>query len=242
MRKVARTDVFDWLPELPDDVAQAAVVDYPWEFNANNGTGRFSGDGDGPGAYVKELEYDTTDNDLIRDVLRDVERAVESGGWIFLMCDDDTQRTFEDAVDDTDGLERHRTLIWDREHFAMGYYFRVQHYPIVTATVGKTKRYVQDRGTVIRARKTSGGVGDADYTHQSYPTSKPPSLYDQLLESPVLEADEVLLEPFCGSAPGAKVAGDRGLGYVGADANPDAVSIAEERLAGDTDQASVEDF
>lgn len=242
MRKVERADVFEWLPELPDDVAHAAVVDYPWEFDANNGTGRFSQDDDGPAAYVKSLEYDTTDHDRITDVVAATRDAVASGGWIFLMCDDDTQREFEDAVDDVDGLERHRTLIWDREHFAMGYYFRVQHYPIVTATVGSTERYVQDRGTVLRARKTSGGVGDADYSHQSYPTSKPPELYDQILADPVLQAGEVLLEPFCGSAPGAKVAGDRGLGYVGADVNPDAVSIAEDRLQSDKKQGSIDDF
>lgn len=235
-------DVFEWLPTLDDDTAHAAVVDYPWEFDAQNGTGRFNSDGE---RTVDELAYDTTDHDRITDVFEAVESAVVDGGWVFIMCDDDTQREFEDAVDDVDGLHRRRTLIWDREHFAMGYYFRVQHYPIVTATVGDTERYVQDRGTVIRARKTSGGCGDVDYRFQEYPTSKPPSLYEQLLAEPVLTDGETLLEPFCGSSPGAAVAAKRGIGYIGVDANPEAVSIADERLsqtAADGGQACVDDF
>lgn len=232
-------DVFEWLPKLGDDVAHAAIIDYPWDFEPDNGTGRFSTDGE---QTVSGLGYNTESNDLITDVFEAIESAVVDGGWVFIMSDEDTRREFEDAVDYTDGLTRRRTLIWDREFFSMGTYFRVQHYPIISATVGDTERYVKDRGTVIRARKTMGGAVGNDYRFQEYLTSKPPKLYGQLLEDPVLCEGETLLEPFCGSAPGAAVASRRCIGYIGADINPKAVSIAEEHLAEDAGQMAVDDF
>lgn len=234
-KEVVRGDVFDWLPELDGGVRDAAVIDYPWEFDPQNGTNRFGDSTDADTIY--ELDYDLQDNDRLVDVLREVARVVVDGGWVFVFSDDKTLPEFRAAVEDADALERHRDLAWDREHFAMGYYFRVQHYPIVTATVGKTGRYVQDRGTIIRALKPSGNSKTA-YPFQDYHTSKPPGLYEEMLAPPVLEDGEVLLEPFCGSAPGAAVAADRGLGYLGCDIRAEAVDMAKTQLSQESENPS----
>ncbi len=104
--------------------------------------------------------------------------------------------------------------------FTMGCYHRVQHSPILTATVGSTDRYIRGRGTVYRAFKQNRGeVGD----DSQYPTGKPVDLYRQLLEPPVLSGGERLIEPFCGHGPGAAIAAERGLSYWGADVSKDAV-------------------
>lgn len=70
----------------------------------------------------------------------------------------------------------------------------------------------------------------AVYNDDAYPTGKPVELYRQLLQSPVLEEGETLIEPFCGSGPGAEVAHQRGCGYWGADTNPEAVARSRRRF------------
>lgn len=219
---VARGDAFALLDDLPDDHGHAAVVDYPWEFNGDNGTGRFQSTNDSRDFEV----YQTEDNGRLAEVLEELSRTVVEGGWVFVFADDDTEPEFRRHLEESP-LTYRRTVVWDREKFGMGYYHRVQHYPILTATNGDTDRYIQGRGTVYRAARNDF---TAVYNDNAYPTSKPVKLYREMLASPVLEPGERLLEPFCGTAPGAAVAAERGLGYWGADTNPDVVETARQHL------------
>ncbi len=214
-----RGDAFRVLEELDEDAGHAAVVDYPWKFEAQNGTGRFGNDGErGFDAYRTE------DHDRLSIVLDELARSLVDGAWVFVFADDETYPEFRELVEES-SLTYRRTLAWDREKFGMGCYHRVQHYPIISATNGDTERYVRDRGTVFRALKHDGTPSAADY-----PTSKPVDLYRQLLEEPVLEPGERLLEPFCGSGPGAAITAERGLQYWGVDANPEAVARTRRQL------------
>ncbi|MFC7193717.1 hypothetical protein ACFQL4_02200 [Halosimplex aquaticum] len=97
-------------------------------------------------------------------------RVLVDGAWVFVFADDDTVPEFRECVEESPFTYR-RTCVWDREKFGMGYYHRVQHYPILTATNGETDRYIQGRGTVYRALKHDGEASDSDY-----PTGKPVAL------------------------------------------------------------------
>ena len=215
-------NVFELLPFLEADLGHAAVVDFPWEFNGENGTGRFQSTGSDRGFEV----YQTEENDRLVDVLYELARVLVDGAWLFVFADDDTQPEFREYLEDSP-LTYRRSCVWDREKFGMGYYHRVQHYPILTATNGETDRYVQDRGTVFRAARNDF---TAVHNDDAYPTSKPVGLYRQMLAEPVLKDGERLLEPFCGTGPGAAVAAERGLDYWGADTNPEAVKQARQEL------------
>ncbi|MFC7140039.1 DNA methyltransferase [Halosimplex aquaticum] len=220
MSGVEHGDVFDLLPSLEADFGHAAVVDFPWQFNADNGSGRFESTGSD-----REFEvYQTEENDRLADVLDALSRVLVDGAWVFVFADDDTVPEFRECVEESPFTYR-RTCVWDREKFGMGYYHRVQHYPILTATNGETDRYIQGRGTVYRALKHDGEASDSDY-----PTGKPVKLYRQMLAEPVLDDGERLLEPFCGHGPGAAVAAERGIDYWGADTNPEAVEQARQHL------------
>lgn len=227
---VEQGDAFDLLAGLPDDYAHAAVVDYPWQFEAQNGTGRFQNNGS-RGFDV----YQTEDHERLSDVFRLLSDVLEDGGWVFVFADDDTSPQFRELLE-ASPLTYRRTCVWDREKFGMGTYHRVQHYPILTATNGDTDRYIKGRGTVYKALKHDGPV--AANQRNDYPTGKPPELYRQILAPPVLEGGDRLLEPFCGSGPGAAVAASRGLDYWGCDVSDDAV----ERTRGHYQQSRLMDL
>lgn len=235
-RAVLHADAFDGLEGLDSDAGHAAVVDYPWQFSAQNGTGRFGNDGSrGFDAYQTES------HDRLAAVLESLADVLVDGAWVFVFADDETVPEFRQHLEESP-LTYRRTAVWDREKFGMGYYHRVQHYPILTATNGETDRYIQDRGTVYRAARNDF---TAVHNDDAYPTSKPVKLYREMLAPPVLHAGERLLEPFCGTAPGASVAAERDLEYWGVDTNTDAVRRAretlEQRRIGQTDLSEVRD-
>lgn len=216
-RSIVHGDVFDELPELDDGSAHAAIVDYPWQFQEEQGTGYFGNEDNGWSDFD---QFQTEDSEGLAVVLDELARVLVEGSWVFVFADDDVLPDFRETVEES-ALERRRTLIWDRCTIGIGQYFRSRHMFIVAATVGKTDRYVRDRPTVLEATRQDGFLREHDY-----PTGKPPALYRKMLAPPVLEEGETLLEPFCGGAPGAAIAAERGLGYWAVDVNPEAIKRA----------------
>lgn len=212
--EVCHGDAFEELPSLADDFAHAAIVDYPWEFDVENFNGR----------YNDSSLYRTESLEKLSVVLGNLESALVSGSWVFLFADDKIVDGVRRLVSDS-GLVRRQTAVWNRKSYSMGYYHRVQHYPIVTATVGKTDKMLTDRGTVYEAVKTQGGVS----LGTDEQTQKPPQLYRDILAPPVLRDGERLLEPFAGTAPGYRVCHSRGLDYWGCEIDADKVQTARER-------------
>lgn len=217
--EVAHGDAFDALAELPDDYGHAAIVDYPWEFDYENGTNRMGFDRE---AHADSNPmFEMADDKAMAHLLGELERVLVDGGWLICMADDRFQDIVRDAMRDADRLTFRRNWAWTPGRMGMGYYGRVSHYPMPVATNGDTERYVQDRGTLY----TADGRAESDY-----PTAKPVELYRELLADPVLQPGDRLLEPFCGSAPGASVAAERGLDYWGCDVDADAVAHAREQF------------
>ena len=214
-------DAFDALAALSDGHGHAAVVDYPWTFAEEHGTERFGNQGE------TDHEFDafgTEDHGRLSALLDELARTLASGSWTFIFADDDVYPEFRRMVDGSP-LTRRRTLVWDRQTIGMGAYFRSRHTFIIPATVGDTDRKVRDRPSVIEAVRQDGVLRENDY-----PTAKPVELYRKLLAPPVLDDGETLLEPFCGSGPGAAVAAERDIGYWGCDVSDEAIERTQERL------------
>jgi len=216
--EVMQLDAFQAIRQLQQDSFHAAVIDYPWEFDTENGTDRFGHD---QSTGDSDL-YVTDDEEGLRRILFHTEYVVKPGGWVFVFADDETYPTFRDLVEETDGLERRQTVYWDSDSMGMGYYHRVQTYPIITATVGDTERYVQGRPNIYRAKHHSPSA--------EYHTMKPVELYRELLAPPVVEEGENVLEPFAGTFPSGVVAQERGFNALGWEIREDALEIAQDRL------------
>ena len=229
---IEHADAFERLAELPDKFAHAAVIDYPWEFVIQNGSGekenrrhvsRRECNEDSTGLRTLEHQkrmFDMESDERVGGLMAELSRVLASGAWVFFMADDRFQHVVREAIQDSP-LTLRRNWAWTPESMGMGYYGRVNHYPIPVATNGETERYIQDRGTLFSV---------PDGRDVDYPTGKPVELYRQLLAAPAIEDNERLLEPFCGSGPGAAVAAERGLDYWGCDVDVDAVERTRERL------------
>jgi len=226
---VVEGDAFEELSDLPEDYAHAAVVDYPWEFKIRTGDGddelrNREGRGLLEGCRESDHEkrmFDMAADERFAELLEELSRVVVDGGWLLCMADDRFQDVIRDSLRADESFIFRRNWCWTPESIGMGNYGRVNHYPIPVATNGDTDRYVQDRGTLF----TVPNGRDVDY-----PTGKPVELYRQILESPVIRDGERLLEPFCGSGPGAAIARERGLDYWGVDVDVDAVEQTRNRL------------
>ena len=226
-RELTQGDAFELLADLDADSADCAIIDFPWEFDIKNGTGRFEYRGTGeraPNNGYRTKEHDGEMFDQVEDaafaaVVDELSRVLREGSWILCFADDRFQDAVRDALRATDGVVFRRNWAWHPKSMGMGYYGRVDHYPIPVATVGETKRYVTGRGTLYEVQ---GG------RQTDYPTGKPTSLYRDLLAEPVLRDDDRLLEPFCGHAPGAQVAAERDVDYWGCDVDADAITTARE--------------
>lgn len=227
--QVRHGNAFAHLPALPDDFAHAAVIDYPWEFEVENGTGRFDfqrpTDEEDAGESLESIREDVLfemeDDEAVITLLRELTRVLVDGAWVIFFADDRFQDVVRDAMRTVDGMVFRRNWGWTPERMGMGYYGRIDHYPLPVGTVGETTRYVTDRPTLFR-------IPDGRQT--DYPTGKPVDLYRELLEPPVILDDERLLEPFCGSAPGAAVSAERGLSYWGCDIDVEAVEAARSHF------------
>lgn len=215
---VVQGDAFEALAELDTDSAHAAIVDYPWEFDAENGDDRYGYDREDGG--VEDALFGMEGDERLPELLDELARVLVDGAWAVFMADDEFQDAVRDALRDSAFTFR-RNWAWTPESMGMGYYGRIDHYPMPVATLGDTDRYVSDRSTLFRV---PGG------RQTDYPTGKPVDLYRQILRPPVIEDGERLLEPFCGSGPGAAVASERGLRYWGCDVSDRAVETARRRL------------
>lgn len=217
-------DAFDLISDLPDDYAHAAVVDYPWQFEIKNGTGQYEyePDPEARGERGKRVStiFSMEPDEAFPELIDELNRVLVDGAWALFFADDRFQDTVRDALRESEMILR-RNWAWTPGDMGMGFYGRVSHYPIPVATNGETDRYVQDRGTLYTSYK--GREVD-------YPTGKPVDLYWDILAEPVIKDGERLLEPFCGSAPGAAVASGRRLDYWGCDVDADAVERARSRL------------
>lgn len=217
-------DAFEELESLPPESAHCAVVDYPWNFDIRNGSGRFEfrARAEDTRENIREDDdhmYRMEEDDRVPELLNLLTDVLVDGAWIMFFADDRFQDPVRRAMKDNEELIFRRNWAWSPNQFGMGYYGRITHYPIPVATKGETERYVRDRGTLY---KVDGG------RNTEYATGKPMSLYRDLLREPVLRKDETLLEPFCGSAPGAYVARERDLGYWGCDIDPESFEDREK--------------
>ena len=119
-------------------------------------------------------------------------------------------------------------VVWDKEHFGMGHYFRRQHELIVFACKGQRRLNRRDLGDVWRIPRIH---------RAAYPTQKPVAVFARMLTASVIPGMTVC-DPFLGSGSSAIAALSAGCDFVGADIDAQAVALARDRCTAWTDSGT----
>jgi site-specific DNA-methyltransferase (adenine-specific) len=157
---------------------------------------------------------------FLRGVMTEVKPLLAQGAHIYVFTDWRQQPNVYGLLEAT-GYRVNHSLVWDKEHFGMGAYWRNQHEHIVFASHG-TPQPMRNRGmgSVIRCKN----VRPDDRVH---PTEKPSKLLRSILEA---APEGLVLDPFMGSGTTLRAAKDLNRKAIGIEIEERYCEIAAKRL------------
>jgi DNA modification methylase len=193
------------LEALGTDRAQLCVTDPP--YNANY-VSRVDKDRANPFGKIANDEQTTEGYaTFLDDVFLALEDVLEEGASVYCFIDDDHFAQLEAAF--VRRWRKHGTVVWDKEHFGMGMYYRRQHEFLLFGSVGD-KPAVWNAGHNERDVWSEPRDPASTYRH---PMQKPVALAERAIRNSSAEGD-VVVDYFCGSGPvliGAELTGRRCL-------------------------------
>jgi site-specific DNA-methyltransferase (adenine-specific) len=122
---------------------------------------------------------------------------------------------------ETANLRVNQMVVWDKQHFGMGWSFRNQHELIAAASKGVPRMADRGVGSVLSYPRPS-----SDW----HPSPKPVELMRRLIVA-TTEPGELVVDPFAGSAPIAEACRDLGRRYIGAEIVEEYCQAAASRLS-----------
>ena len=170
-------------------------------------------------------------------------RVLLPSGSILLHCDWRTCHHFRLMLDGVFGTDRFvNHLIWSyglggssprgfaRKHDDILFYAKSDtHYfspPMVPATSHRMKGLLKKATDVIEIPS----INNMSAERTGYPTQKPLALLSMLVEA-CSPPGGLVIDPFCGSGTTLVAAATLGRDWLGIDANPEAVGVANRRIA-----------
>jgi site-specific DNA-methyltransferase (adenine-specific) len=218
-------DCLEALPLLPVGSVDAVITDPPYSSGARRDAERQV-----RGAMLRSMEdADWFSHDTLtswgytwffRGVLLQMRPILRPGSHIYIFSDwRQTPNVY--GLLESVGFRVNHCLVWDKEHFGMGSYWRNQHENIIFASSGQPREMLnKGLGTVI----TNKGINHAARIH---PTQKPVALMKHLLGA--FSAD-VILDPFAGSGSTGVAAELQGRRFLGFEIDPHYTEIANKRI------------
>ena len=213
-------DCIDFLRGLPDASVDLIVTDPAYSGMNRHmkfGHGRIVGHYGKPDNARWFQEF-SDDPESYAVFLGECRRVLRQDRHIYIMFDSFSMLSLGALV--RDFFDVKGVVVWDKMHLGMGHYFRRRHEQIVFASKGRRKlsrRDLPDVWAVPRIHRAT------------YPTQKPVRLFDHMVQASAAPGF-LVCDPFCGSGSSGIAALRAGCDFIGADIDPRAVDIAEDRL------------
>ncbi len=160
-------------------------------------------------------------NWFLRSLLGPLRGLLPSGAHLYWFTDWRMTPTIYGMLE-AHGYRVNHCLVWDKEHFGMGAYWRNQHENIVFASLGMPAEMLDHgMGSVLRYRTVSS-------EKRQHPTEKPVALLNKLLQA---APGAVALDPFMGSGTTLVAASLLGRRAIGIEIEERYCEIAAKRLS-----------
>jgi site-specific DNA-methyltransferase (adenine-specific) len=152
------------------------------------------------------------------ELFREAWRVLRPDTHFYLLCDAETMFVAKPEAEQA-GFRFWKPLVWDKQSIGMGYHYRARYELILFFEKGK--RRLNDLGIpdIIQVPRIRGG----------YPAEKPPEVAEVLIRQST-EPGDLVIDPFMGSGSVGVAALRLGRRFHGNDLNPEAVTIARQRL------------
>jgi site-specific DNA-methyltransferase (adenine-specific) len=152
------------------------------------------------------------------ELFAEVYRVLKRNAHFYMFCDQETMFVARDKAVAA-GFKFWKPLVWDKKQIGMGYHYRARYELILFFEKGKRKLADLGVADILEFPRIRGG----------YPSEKPSDVSRVLIRQSSL-ADELVVDPFCGSGSVGVAATSLGRRFVGSDICADAVAITNGRL------------
>lgn len=157
-------------------------------------------------------------NSKFKILLSELFRVLRKNKHLYIFCDKETMFQLVPIAEEA-GFKFWKPLIWDKVSIGMGYHYRCRYEFILFFEKGKRKLNNLSVPDILEHKRIRNG----------YPTEKPVSLLEVLINQSSDELD-VVLDPFMGSCSTGVAAIKNNRSFVGIDIATKACCLGQRRL------------
>ena len=214
---LTQADALDWLQALPDRSVDLIVTDPPYEsiekHRAVGTTTRLT--------HSKASSNDwfaVFPNTRFGELFANLHRVLKNNRHFYLFCDQETMFIAKPLAEQA-GFRFWKPLVWDKMKIGMGYHYRARYEFVLFFEKGKRKLNDLAVPDIIQVPRI----------HRGYPSEKPVEIAEILVRQST-EVDELVIDPFMGSASTAVASTRLKRRFLGSDICMEAIKVAEQRL------------
>ena len=215
---LAQQDAVRWLQGLPSQSVDLLITDPAYEsLEKHRAVGTTT--------RLKHSKASSNDwfqvfpNARFAELFQQAFRVLKRDTHLYLFCDAETMFIAKPEAERA-GFKFWKPLVWDKRTIGMGYHYRARYELVLFFEKGKRRLNDLGLSDIIAVPRIRGG----------YPAEKPPEV-SQVLVGQSSNSQDVVADPFMGSGSVGVAALRLGRRFVGNDINPEAVQLANQRLA-----------
>ena len=217
MTNIFKDDAVNWLKTLEDSSVDLLITDPPYEslekHRAKGTTTRLKKSNASSNPW-----FDIFPNSRFDELFQEVYRVLKKGSHFYLLCDQETMFAAKPIAEQV-GFKFWKPIVWDKMAIGMGYHYRARYEFILFFEKGKRKLNNLSIPDVLQHKRI----------HRGYPTEKPVSLLEVLIEQSSNEG-ELVVDPFFGSGSTLIAADNLSRNYLGCDSSEAAHQHFQNRL------------
>ena len=214
---IHQSSAFELLATLGDESIDCIITDPPYESlekHRSVGTTTRLKKSDAS----SNVWFSVIPNSSFPELMQQIYRVLKKDRHFYLFCDQETMFAAKPAAEQA-GFKFWKPLVWDKCAIGMGYHYRARYEFILFFEKGKRKLNNLSIPDILAQKRI----------HNGYPTEKPVDLIKVLIEQST-QSDEMILDPFMGSASTGEAALSEGRNFIGSDIADYALQTSSQRL------------